>query len=248
MYWNTGSTEGNVACADGDAGETRPDDGRCPGAAHGPATVVPGECQPVRRTCHRGPVWCRILMRVVSLFGRRVLFPLPSCEDAGRGSVRRLRASGGDVPSLPWVRWQPLTAITAKVCWIPTGGVSQASRREVGRQSSFRVDVHTVAGSAHLTSRGQTLAHPSGCGQGFSVPGRQEVPLMFNDLVDLFERDRHPRRSPGRIRRLLRHLGEREDRRSSPSSRCDHEDEWDSDPARRRHPRRRRGELLDWED
>ena len=70
---------------------------------------------------------------------------------------------------------------------------------------------------------------------------------MFHDLFDLFERDRHPWRSPGRILRLPRHLGEREDRRSSPSSHRDHEDEWVSGPARRRRPRRRRGEPLDRE-
>lgn len=68
---------------------------------------------------------------------------------------------------------------------------------------------------------------------------------MFDELFDLFDRDRTRKRSRGGVRGLLDRLGDRSYRQHQ----LDHDDDWYEDErrSRDRHGRQRR-ESQDWDD
>lgn len=72
---------------------------------------------------------------------------------------------------------------------------------------------------------------------------------MFDELFDLFDRDRTRKRSRGGVRGLLDRLGDRDDDRSYRQHQLDHDDDWYEDErrSRDRHGRQRR-ESQDWDD
>ncbi len=69
---------------------------------------------------------------------------------------------------------------------------------------------------------------------------------MFDDLLDVFDRDRGQKRKRGGIRGLIDRLADNDDHRDDRSRRYD--DDRHDDDDRRRAPRRKRREVFDWDD
>jgi hypothetical protein len=101
-----------------------------------------------------------------------------------------------------------------------TGGVSRVSHRETDRLSTIRAAIRTGTGREPSARVARPWLIHHGCGRGFVFSGRTEDQPMFDDILDIFERDRrHGTKTKqrggllGRITSMLNDDDDRDDRR-----------------------------------